>query len=84
VERLAGLVSIYANPRSLLLGFTLWLGSYLLARNSEKITVQLTGWGMLAYAVALVIQIIFNQFHLIILLYPCAVMDLHGAPNTVL
>jgi uncharacterized membrane protein len=51
-------------------GFTLWLGAYLLARNSRKITVQLTGWGLLAYALALGIQIIFNQFILIILLAP--------------
>ncbi|HEX9385842.1 MAG TPA: hypothetical protein VF918_05940 [Anaerolineales bacterium] len=51
-------------------GFTLWLGAYLLARNSQKITVQLTGWGLIAYALAFAIQIIFNQFILIILLGP--------------
>jgi hypothetical protein len=51
-------------------GFTLWLGSYLLARNSQKTTVQLTGWGILAYALALAIQIIFDQSILIILLVP--------------
>jgi hypothetical protein len=51
-------------------GFTLWLGAYLLARNSQKMTVQLTGWGLLAYALAPDIQIIFNQFILIILLAP--------------
>jgi len=47
-------------------GFTLWLGVYLLARSSQKITVQLRGWGLIAYA----LQIIFNQFILIILLGP--------------
>ncbi len=51
-------------------GFTLWLGAYLLARSSEKITVQLTGWGLIAYAFALAILILFNQFILIILLVP--------------
>jgi hypothetical protein len=51
-------------------GFTLWLGAYLLARDSHKITVQLTGWGLIAYAFALAIQILFNQFILIILLLP--------------
>jgi hypothetical protein len=51
-------------------GFTLWLGAYLLARNSQKITVQLTGWGLLAYALALAAQIIFDQFLIIILLIP--------------
>ncbi|MBI5950630.1 MAG: hypothetical protein HY865_03135 [Chloroflexi bacterium] len=51
-------------------GFTLWLGAYLLARNSQKITVQLTGWGLLAYALALAIQIVFKQSLLIILLAP--------------
>ena len=51
-------------------GFTLWLGAYLLARNSQKIAVGLTGWGLLAYALALGTQIIFKQFILIILLAP--------------
>jgi len=51
-------------------GFTLWLGAYLLARNSQKATVQLTGWGLLAYALALAIQIIFDRFILILLLAP--------------
>lgn len=50
--------------------FTLWLGAYLLARNSQKVTVRLTGWGLLAYALALATQIIFNQFILVILLLP--------------
>jgi uncharacterized membrane protein len=51
-------------------GFTLWLGSYLLARDSQKVPVQLTGWGLIAYAFALAIQILFDQFILIILLIP--------------
>src|SRR5262245_30825974 len=50
--------------------FTLWLGAYLLARNSHKAAVRLTGWGLLAYALALAIQIIFHQFFLIVLLVP--------------
>jgi uncharacterized membrane protein len=51
-------------------GFTLWLGAYLLARDSQKAAVQLTGWGLLAYALALGIQIALDQFILIILLAP--------------
>jgi hypothetical protein len=51
-------------------GFTLWLGAYLLARDSQKITVPLTGWGLIAYALALAIHILFQQFILIILLAP--------------
>lgn len=50
--------------------FSLWLGSYLLARNSQKMAVRLTGWGLIAYAIALAVQIIFNQFVLIIILCP--------------
>ena len=51
-------------------GFTLWLSAYLLARDSRKITVWLTGWGLIAYASALAIQILFDQFILVILLAP--------------
>jgi hypothetical protein len=51
-------------------GFSLWLGSYLLARHSQKATVRLTGWGLLAYALALAVHILFNQFLLMILLVP--------------
>ena len=50
--------------------FTLWLGAYLLARNSQKVAVRLTGWGLLAYALALAIQIVFHQFFPILLLAP--------------
>jgi hypothetical protein len=41
-------------------GFTLWLGAYLLARDSRKATVFLTGWGLIAYAFGLDIQINFT------------------------
>ena len=51
-------------------GFTLWLGAYLLARTTQKRTVQFTGWGLLAYALALGIYIVFDQFFFIILLIP--------------
>ena len=50
--------------------FTLWLGTYLVARNSQKTTVKLTGWGLLAYALALATQILFDQFILVTLLLP--------------
>ena len=51
-------------------GFTLWLGAYLLARDSRKTTVHLTGWGLIAYAFALALQILFDLFILVILLVP--------------
>lgn len=51
-------------------GFTLWLGAYLLARDSRKATVHLTGWGLIAYAFALAVQILFHQFVLMIMLSP--------------
>ena len=67
-------ISIYNIPMPTIelffFGFTLWLGAYLLARGSQKVTVQLTGWGLLAYALALAIQILFDQFILIIMLAP--------------
>jgi hypothetical protein len=51
-------------------GFTLWLGAYLLARASQNRTVQFTGWGLLAYALALGIYILTGQFFFVILLIP--------------
>jgi len=51
-------------------GFTLWLGGYLLARNSQKMTVALTGWGVVFYAVALALEIIWGQQPNGILLIP--------------
>jgi len=51
-------------------GFTFWFGAYLLARNSRKVTVHLTGWGLIAYAFALALQIIFERSIVIILLTP--------------
>ncbi|HEU0295867.1 MAG TPA: hypothetical protein VFR47_24220 [Anaerolineales bacterium] len=51
-------------------GFTLWLGAYLLARNSQKATVRLTGWGLIAYALAIAMPILFDQFFPVILLAP--------------
>lgn len=42
-------------------GFTLWLGAYLLARNSQKMTVRLTGWGLIYFAVALAIDIVWER-----------------------
>ena len=54
----------------LFFAFTLWLGSYLLSRRSNKVTVQLTGAGLLAYALAIALQIIFDQFFPIVVLAP--------------
>ena len=42
-------------------GFTLWLGAYLLARSSQKMTVRLTGLGLLFFAIALANEIIWGQ-----------------------
>jgi TRAP-type C4-dicarboxylate transport system permease small subunit len=42
--------------------FTLWLGAYLLARNSHnKATIILTESGLVAYALALAIEILFGS-----------------------
>ena len=43
-------------------GFSLWLGAYLLSRDSQKMTVRLTGIGVLFYAVALAGEIIWVCF----------------------
>ena len=39
-------------------GFTLWLGSYILARNPQKMTVRLTGLGIVSFAVVLALETI--------------------------
>ncbi|MEW6402828.1 MAG: hypothetical protein AB1649_13580 [Chloroflexota bacterium] len=57
-------------PELFFYAFTLWLGAYLLARNSQKPTVLLTGWGLLAYALAIAIQILLQRSFLIVLLAP--------------
>ena len=36
--------------------------------------IQLTGWGLLAHALTLALQIIFNQFNLITLLIPALLL----------
>ncbi len=51
-------------------GFTLWLGAYLLARNVQKATVRLTGWGLFAFALALVTELLTGQLILLLLLLP--------------
>jgi hypothetical protein len=58
------------NMQLFFFGFTLWLGAYLLARHTRKMSVRLTGWGLLAYAFALSIQLVFDQFILPVLLLP--------------
>lgn len=54
----------------LFFGFALWLGAYLLARATQKRSVQLTGWGLLAYALALAVKIQSGQFIPFFLLIP--------------
>jgi hypothetical protein len=51
-------------------GFTVWLGAYLLARKSGKITVRLTGWGLIFFAVALAMEILGARPPTSILLLP--------------
>ena len=51
-------------------GFTLWLGAYLLARNSPKMTVRLTGIGVVFYAIVLAFEIIWGQQPTGLLLIP--------------
>ncbi len=41
-------------------GFSLWLGAYLLARKSPKETPRLTGLGLIAYSIVLVVEILFG------------------------
>jgi hypothetical protein len=50
--------------------FTLWLGMYLLALNRHKATLLLTGLGLVAYAIALAVEILFGQQIIIVLLLP--------------
>ena len=50
--------------------FALWLGAYLLARDTRKTAVRLTGWGLIAYAGILAAQIMFGSIHPAILLVP--------------
>jgi hypothetical protein len=47
----------------LLLGFCLWLGGYLLALRSGKAAVGFTGWGLVAYALALGIEILAGELY---------------------
>ena len=51
-------------------GFTLWLGAYLLARNSQQMTVRLTGLGLVFYASALALEIVAGQQPNSLLLIP--------------
>ena len=50
--------------------FTLWLGAYLLARGSRQPAVYLTGWGLLAYALVLAVQLIFDRLIPALVLIP--------------
>jgi hypothetical protein len=63
-------INLAALTELFFFGLTLWLGAYLLARASQKMTVRLTGFGLLAYALALGIHLLFGQFILIIMLLP--------------
>ena len=51
-------------------GFSLWLGSYLLARRSDKNTVRFTGWGLVAYSLVLVVEILFEKIIPTLVLLP--------------
>lgn len=54
----------------LIFAFTLWLGSYLLARNPQKTTVVLAGLGIVSFAVALALDFIVGEQPSSILLLP--------------
>jgi hypothetical protein len=54
----AMLIAPFLVVNLFLFGFTVWLGAYLLARNSSKPAMYLTGWGLLVYAAALAIEIL--------------------------
>jgi hypothetical protein len=51
-------------------GFSLWLGSYLLARRSDKNTVRFTGWGLATYSLVLVVEILFGEIIPVLVLLP--------------
>ncbi len=51
-------------------GFCLWLGSYLLARKSDKNTVRFTGWGLAAYSLVLLVEILFGRIIPALVLLP--------------
>ena len=50
--------------------FSLWLGASLLARDTQKTAVRLTGWGLVAYAGVLAAQMLFGHLIPAILLIP--------------
>jgi MFS family permease len=52
-----------------LTGFALWLGAYLLALRSGKRAVQLTGWGLIVYALALALEVLTGSLLLVLPLF---------------
>ena len=50
--------------------FTLWLGAYLLTRNISKPVIYLTGFGLIAYVITLLIELLTGQLIMLLLLLP--------------
>ena len=50
--------------------FTLWLGAYLLTRNISKPVIYLTGFGLIAYVITLLIELLAGQLIMLLLLLP--------------
>lgn len=52
-------MGIFVLPLALtLFAFTFWLGGYLLAHNRRRAHMQLAGWGLIAYAFALALDVL--------------------------
>jgi hypothetical protein len=52
-----------ARPIAIVLfAFTFWLGGYLITRNPAKAAMQLAGWGVMAYALAVALSILAPAF----------------------
>ncbi|MBC8172255.1 MAG: hypothetical protein H7X77_11300, partial [Anaerolineae bacterium] len=56
----------------LIYSFTLWLGVYLLRRNWQKPGMRSTGFGLITYALGLVLVTVFprSQLHLPVTILP--------------
>jgi hypothetical protein len=50
--------------------FTLWLGAYLIARNSQKMVLRLAGLGLVCYALTLASVILWNDAPILLTLLP--------------
>lgn len=56
-----GVLSLATVTELFFFAFTLWLGSYLLARSMSSTAIRLTGLGLLGYAAALGVEILWGE-----------------------